>query len=125
MIKEFLFVAPHGEIHTVHIGIFPAYGRYFRKKMVNSSDGLFRTEIEMEKGEMYYHYFLNNDFSRPFHNNAEDLISKNDPMLRSSVNSETEPFCALQFDNVEPFIFPVTPDKWVVRAVSHHSWIES
>jgi cyclomaltodextrinase len=125
MVKEFIFILPYGDVESVHIGIFPSYGRYFRKKMEDDGKGFFRGEIEAAVGEIYYHYFLNNDFSQPLCNNPEELITKNDPLKRSAINIETEPFCALQFDGGEKFIFPVRPGVWVLRAVSHHSWIQS
>ncbi|MCU0285271.1 MAG: glycoside hydrolase family 13 protein [Acidobacteria bacterium] len=93
--------------------------------MEHDRSGFFRANIEVEKGEIFYHYFLNNDFSQPYTNNSEELISQNDPMKRGSVRIATEPFCAVQFDVQENFIFTLEQGLWVIRAISYHSWVQS
>lgn len=128
MIKEFIFVAPHSDaqtIQTVHIGIFPPRGRYFRRQMEHDGSGFFRTHIEVNKGEIFYHYFLNNDFTRPFNSSSEELISKNNILKLNTVIIGTEPFCTVQFDAQEQFIFTLGQGTWVIRAVTHHSWVQS
>jgi len=125
MIKEFIFISSDNSIKFVHIGVFPARGRYFRKAMTPDGGGIFRAAINVSSGEVYFHYFINGDFSQAYSPYTGELVSTHDPLKRSSFTIETEPFCALEFDMGRRFIFPANEDTWILRAISHHSWIES
>ncbi|MCU0287818.1 MAG: alpha-amylase family glycosyl hydrolase, partial [Acidobacteria bacterium] len=125
MIKEFIFVASHRDIQVVHIGIFPSLGRYFRKQMTYRGGGIFRTEIEIPRGEVYYHYFLNEDFNHPQGNILEELAAKDDPLNRSSLFLGTKPFCALEFNTGPQYLSRDSQGNLTLRAITHYTHIES
>ncbi len=125
MLKEFVFIAPDSDVTTVHIGIFPSQGRYFRTRMTDKGNRVFQAEVQVSKGELYYHFFLNNNFNIPYNNCSEGLISPDDPLKRSFLNIGTQPFCAVEFDTQDKHVFPLDPGHWILRAISHYSWIRS
>ena len=125
MIKEFLFIAPEKEVSTVHIGVFPSRGRYFRRQMTHRGKGVFTVEVDVPEGEVFIHYFLNGDFSKPVSNNLEDQVSRSDHLKRCSVYIGTEPFCALEFQPHSPYVSHLDEGRMVLRAISHHSWVQA
>jgi glycosidase len=125
MIKEFLFIAPEKEVETVHIGVFPSRGRYFRRAMTHRGKGVFTVEVDVPEGEVFIHYFLNGDFSKPISNNLEDQVSRSDHLKRCSVYIGTEPFCALEFQPQSPYVSHVVGGRTILRAISHHSWVQA
>lgn len=124
MIKEFLFIAPEKEVTSVHIGVFPSIGRYFRKSMRHRGRGVFTVEVDVPEGEVFIHYFLNGDFSKPVSNNLEDQVSRSDHLKRCSVYIGTEPFCALEFQPQAPYVSYLEGERTYLRAISHHSWVD-
>jgi cyclomaltodextrinase len=125
MKKEFLFIAPGAHVKTVHIGVFPSQGRYFRRGMTHEGEGIFRIVLEVPKGEVYYHYFLDNDFSVPYCNSPEALVFKDDPHKRSSVYIGTRPFCAVEFNTDSRFVSMDWQGDLILRAITHFSTVKS
>lgn len=125
MIKEIIFIKNQDNVKTVHVGVFPSKGRYFRKKLEDNGNGILRTEIDIKCGEIFTQFFINNDFSHPYQNNSDERISMNDPLKRVFFKCCTVPFCAVQFEESERYIASVSPELWGIRAISHYTWIKS
>ena len=120
---EFLYVSPYTEIKTVHIGIFPPFGRYRRREMARRDQNVFWYEADIDHGDVYYHFFVNGDFSTPVFNKMEDLASSRDPLKRSSRHVGTLPFCLLEFQESPQFLWLEPGGGPRLRAISHHGWV--
>lgn len=122
---EFLYIPSQDDVRTVHIGVFPPRGRYFRRPMHPREDGTFAVELAVSPGEIYYHYFINNDFSTPRCNKVEQLLSENDPWQRSFIAIGASPFGAIEFKAGGPFLFNTGPGQWTLRAITHYSGVQA
>lgn len=120
--KELILQLSDESVKTVHIGIYPPQGRYFRKKMRYKGNGLFKIEVNLPKGKFFFHYFFNNRFDTP-RNDDQFVISKYDPQKRGSMVLETEIFCPVQFSNGPNCVSHIKDDIWEFRLITHQKWI--
>lgn len=56
--KKELVVFTDPEIEELYVGALPAVGRYFTKPCEKITDGAFRVELEVPKGEVYCHVYF-------------------------------------------------------------------
>ncbi|MCX6319452.1 MAG: alpha-amylase family glycosyl hydrolase [Bacteroidetes bacterium] len=120
--KELILQLSDESVKTVHIGVYPPHGRYFRKKMKYKGSGLFKIDLNLPKGKFFYHFFLNNNFDFP-RNDEQFVISKYDPQKRGSIVLETEIFCPIQFSNSPNCVSHIKDDIWEFRLITHQKWI--
>jgi glycosidase len=123
MLKELIFSTPDQTVQCVHMGIFPAQGRYFIQEMESRGSGIYQGMVDISMGKSYYQIFVNNNFSEPV-----PLDSSNqgvqDPLNRIPLLLKSEPFCPIQFSNAPNHIVYVGDHNWEFKAITHHKWIE-
>ncbi|MEO0779151.1 MAG: glycoside hydrolase family 13 protein [Bacteroidota bacterium] len=121
MLKEFIFTSYQTGVESVHVGIFPAMGRYFVEEMQSRSDGIFHAAVELPLGKSYCHYFVNGDFQNPVkYASGQQRGTFHD---RIPVLLESDLFCPLEFAAEGPYLSYLGDGEWELKAVSHQNWI--
>lgn len=123
MQKEFVYTTHDAGVKSVHLGVFPAIGRYFIKKMEYSGPGVFRAEVDLPMGKSFFHFFENENFISPMPafsqaSEGQDALNRTPVLLKSKF------FCPLEFGRHPRFINYLGDGNWELKAITHHSWIE-
>ncbi|MEM9918149.1 MAG: glycoside hydrolase family 13 protein [Bacteroidota bacterium] len=119
--REILYTSYQPDVEKVHIGFFPANGRYFIQEMKRRTDNVFYTKIKLPLGKSFYQYFINEDFDNP----VEQAQRKGQLQDRVPYLLESHIFCPLEFTDEPKYICQVKDNEWEIRAISHQNWIES
>ncbi|NVO08829.1 MAG: hypothetical protein HXX16_02600 [Bacteroidales bacterium] len=122
MIKEIIIHGEgRGDIQKISIGVFPAKGRYYRKKMLKKDD-FFIVELDLPLGISYYHLYLNDDFTTEYVDISSPLMGQ-DLKSRVPIIIKSEIFTHLYFNNDPRFISYIKDDLVEFKAISYYSWI--
>lgn len=122
MRKEMIFKSFDESVKSVHVGFFPAKGRYFIQEMFDKGDSCFVLEVMLPRGKSFYQYFFNGNFSAP-KNNEQLVISQHDAQKRAPIMLENQVFCPVYFLNESSFINYIKDDIWEIQVITYQGWI--
>jgi glycosidase len=124
VLKEFVFIGSGDSVQSVHIGVFPSRGRYFRSRMRRRDECVFVAELEVPAGDVFYHFFVNENFAEPTTDGQGNGAATSDPLRRCHENLSTEPFAPIRFDG-GPILNRAAEGSSLFGAVSYQRWVEA
>lgn len=119
--KKEIVTYTNEDIEDLYIGALPSIGRYFSKACTKISNGVFKVEIDVPAGELYYHFFHGDSFGNILldPNNIQNG-AKN---WHSITKIGSTAFLPITFHINLSFISQIDPSTYEFKAISTHSWI--
>lgn len=119
--KEFT-ISTDPDIENLYFGALPSEGRYFTKKCERLSDGIFRVEVEVPKGDLYYHFKIQDEWQ-------EVLLDPNNFQIgaknwHSICRIGTTSFNHVEFDMEDSYISMISERQVEIKIIAHQQWIE-
>lgn len=119
--KEFT-ISTDPDVQCLYFGALPSEGRYFTKECERLDDGMFRVEVAVPKGDLYYHFKTKDEWQQVLLDpNNFQIGAKN---WHSICRVGTTSFNQIEFD-MEDYHISMLDEKQVeIKVITHRRWIE-
>lgn len=123
--KKELVVFTDAEIEELYVGALPAVGRYFTKRCEKITEGAFRVEVEVPKGELYCHIYYNagaTEHSPAVMLSGNAQIGNGHWHTISKVG--TDLIMPVQFSVEPPYVSALVGDEYSLRVIVSQPWVQ-
>lgn len=119
--KEFIvFVDPTLEI--LHFGALPSVGRYFTKACTRLDQGVFRVEVEVPGGFLYYHFYYDDNPQNVILDASNTQIGAKN--WHSICKVGTEMLLPIRFLPRPPYVFAADEEHYGLKLHAMHRWVQ-
>lgn len=128
MVKTFkkeLVIFTDAEVEELYVGALPAVGRYFTKACEKITDGAFRVELEVPKGEVYCHVY----FAEGTREHSPTAMLTGDAQIGAGhwhtvSKIGTDVIVPVHFIDEAPCVSPLPDDTYSFRLMVTQPWVQ-
>jgi len=123
--KKELVVFTDPEIEELYVGALPAVGRYFTKRCEKITDGAFRVELDVPKGEVYCHVYFTEG---TLEHSPTAMLSGNAQIGAGHWHTVskigTDVIVPVHFIDEAPCVSPLFDDTYSFRLTVTQPWVQ-
>lgn len=110
------------DIDTLYFGGLPSEGRYFTKKCEKLNQGMFKVEVQVPKGELYYHFKSEDDKSIVLLDPGNTQVGAKN--WHSICRIGTISLSQIEFDIMPSYISRISEGQMEIKAIAYQSCIK-